>query len=480
MGSGILIMIKFLLLFLLPIVAHAQFANTAFFQLRTKQLTFTTTAQTVFQGNCSGIVTVQSRNGSGAAQNVTSTTTVTISASATTSYFSDAYCRSPIATFSIPSGQNSVSFYFVTSTVSTNTLTASATGFKTGTQDETIQVNPYVWVGLGGDANWTTVANWQGGAAPTSTQVAVFNSTCTSNCSPTINSSISVRGIRMDSDYSGTITQGAGASITIGSAAFLQYGGNFTGANADIVLNGSPLIVNAGTFTSTSTSLKFVDARGGYSSFDTFVVTNPSSFIHNNGLVWFHVRSNNNPIHLVKLAANNPMYDFRMRDDSGGADDAIVNFTSSPSRPIVQGSMTLVHGGLRGPVELQGNLTFAATYGSYLGPDNLALTFTGSANQIIDNSAGSATPTGNIVVNKGATSKISFIGNYTLIPAGQSVTLTSGRLDLGSTTLTIAGNTLSMASGTEIYLNTGILKVNGSSIPAGPYSSGAIISGAAP
>lgn len=473
-------MFKIILLLLLPVFAHAQFAQTAFYQLRTKQLAFSTAAQTVFQGNCSGIVTIQSRNGSGAAQNVSSTTTITLNATATTSYFSDAYCRNSISSFAISSGQSSVSFYFVTSDIGTNTFTASATGFKSGSQSETIPVNPYVWVGLGGDANWTTGANWQGGTPPNSTQVAVFNATCSSNCSPTIAAAASVRGIRMEAGYTGTITQGSGATINIGSMGMLQYGGNFVGADADVILSGGPLIVTSGTFTSTSASLKFVDSRGGYSTFDTFVVTNPSSFFHNNGLVWFHISSTNNPIHEIKLGANNPLFDFRIRIDGGGTDDACLSSINSPSRPVVLGTMSLNNGSIRGPWELQGNLSFSSTYGYYLGADNAAFTFSGSANQTIDNTAGVAVPRGNITINKNATSKITLLSNYTLVLSTQTVTFTAGRIDLGSYTLTIPGNTLTMAAGSEVYLNAGVLNVNGSSRAAGPYGSGTILSGAAP
>jgi hypothetical protein len=466
------------IILLLPMMAWAQFANTAFFKIRTKNLAFTTASQNVYQGNCSGIVTLLSRNSSGTAVNVTTTSTITLSPIPGLTYYTDSYCRYSTTSVSIASGRNSASFYFKSTTIGSSTITASGSGFQDSSQTETIAMNLYVWKGLGADASWTTGANWSGGVAPPAAQVAVFDSTCASNCSPTINSNVSVRGIRIETGYAGTITQGSGFTLTIGSAAYIQSAGNFIGGNSDININGSPFILEGGTFTSTQASLKLTDAKGGYEEHETFVVTNANSFFHNNGLVWFHVVSNNNPIHLVKVAASNPFYGFRLRQDLGLTDDAILSSATSTIVPVILGDMNLSNGGLRGSWQLEGNLVLGSGYGSYLGADSASFRFAGSNNQTIDNTVNIPFPKGAITVNKIATSKVTLLSALTL-SSGQTVNVTSGRIDLGGFNLTIP-STLTLSSSGQVYLNGGILKVGGSTIAAGAYSSGIVYTGAAP
>jgi hypothetical protein len=105
------------------------------------------------------------------------------------------------------------------------------------------------WTGGGGNANWSTGGNWSGGTgtggAPGSNDVATFGS-CSSNCSPTIDISISVAGINMGAAYSGTVTQASGSSITIGSSGFSQSAGTFVGSS-----NASDTITVSGNFTQT-------------------------------------------------------------------------------------------------------------------------------------------------------------------------------------------------------------------------------------
>jgi len=82
------------------------------------------------------------------------------------------------------------------------------------------------WSGGGPDANWTNASNWTGGVVPGSSDVAVFNDTCTSNCDVAINASTSILGISVSSSFRGSITQDTGSSITIGSNGFYMDGPN--------------------------------------------------------------------------------------------------------------------------------------------------------------------------------------------------------------------------------------------------------------
>src|SRR3990167_5972363 len=104
------------------------------------------------------------------------------------------------------------------------------------------------WDGGGGNANWNTSANWSGDVAPGTSDIANFDNTCASNCSPTINVAISVAGINMDALYTGTITQSTTNTITVGTSNWVQAGGTFTGGTGAITLNGT-FTLSGGTFT---------------------------------------------------------------------------------------------------------------------------------------------------------------------------------------------------------------------------------------
>jgi len=224
-----------------------------FFRVKADKLAFTTAAQTIFAGNCSGITTVQNQSGGGAAKNVASNLTVDLAVIAGVTYYSDANCTASVTSVVIATGTSSKSFYYISDTIGTKSVSASTVSGLLATQDQVINTNPYVWTGGGSDANWNTGANWSGGTAPSTTShIALFDSTsCPTNCSPTVNVAISIGGIRLSTGYGGTVTQGAGNTITLGTGGWSQLDGTFTGAASTITLNGPWAVVN-GTFTSTS------------------------------------------------------------------------------------------------------------------------------------------------------------------------------------------------------------------------------------
>ncbi|HEX4925028.1 MAG TPA: Ig-like domain-containing protein, partial [Bdellovibrionales bacterium] len=134
--------------------------------------------------------------------------------------------------------------------VDTFTYTVSD-GTATDTETVTIKVmNPFTWDGGGGDASWTTGANWHGNAAPSATQTAIFDATCSSNCSPTISAAVSVGGIRMNSGYGGTITHSGTGALTIGTGNWTQAAGTFTStASGNVVLDNATFTLSGGSFT---------------------------------------------------------------------------------------------------------------------------------------------------------------------------------------------------------------------------------------
>lgn len=114
------------------------------------------------------------------------------------------------------------------------------------------------WDGGGGNANWSTAANWVGDVMATTTDIAYFDGTCSSNCSPNIDIPVTVQGITMTSGYSGTITQGSGKTITLtASNGFNIAGGTFVGGDSLINLTSgsADFIQSGGTFTNSSGGL---------------------------------------------------------------------------------------------------------------------------------------------------------------------------------------------------------------------------------
>lgn len=218
----------FLFLFLFFLLLSGFRNNIAFKKSQESKLAFITTAQNIYSGNCSDAATIQTQSPSGVAQNASSNLTVNLATTGSLQFYSDSSCTSSITSVTISSGTSSKSFYFILTAAGSETITASATGYTSAAQVESATANPFIWTGAGGNVNWNNGANWSGGTSPSSTShYALFNSTCSSNCSPTINVSISVGGIRVNSGYSGTITLGSGNSLTIDSKGWVQAAGTF-------------------------------------------------------------------------------------------------------------------------------------------------------------------------------------------------------------------------------------------------------------
>ena len=111
---------------------------------------------------------------------------------------------------------------------------------------------PFNWVGTAADGLWNSPSNWQGGIVPTTTDVVVFNDTfCGANCSVTTNVAVSIKGMDMQSGYTGTVTQGTGNTITLGTKGWKQAGGAFVGANTNITSSGQ-VSISGGSYTATS------------------------------------------------------------------------------------------------------------------------------------------------------------------------------------------------------------------------------------
>ena len=129
-------------------------------------------------------------------------------------------------------------------------------------------------------SNWNNTQNWSttsggsaGASVPGSGDVAIFDNNSTVSC--TIDATVNVSSITVNSGYTGAIAQGSNAITVSGAATFSS--GTFTGGTANVTVSG--VFTLAGTaFTSTSGILE-LRSNAAFSS---------GSFAHNNGTVRFN------------------------------------------------------------------------------------------------------------------------------------------------------------------------------------------------
>ncbi|HLE58275.1 MAG TPA: hypothetical protein VJA85_01370 [Candidatus Limnocylindria bacterium] len=138
-----------------------------------------------------------------------------------------------------------------------------------------VQAATRTWDGGGADNNWSTAANWSSNLVPGAADTAVFNATSTKDA--TIDVAASVLGVSINMGYTGTITQAAGAPLTVGGSNFSQSAGTFVGGSSAITVNGSFTVNTGSAFTATTGTLTVTGA----------VTLAASVFTHNGGTVAF-------------------------------------------------------------------------------------------------------------------------------------------------------------------------------------------------
>lgn len=216
--------------------------------------------------------------------------------------------------------------------------------------------------GVGDGNKWSCGANWTGGVAPTSADVATFDATSTKNS--TIDANISVSGIDINTGYTGTITQASGATVTVGSGNFDISAGSFVGGGSSIDLNGT-FIISGGSFTSTTGNL-FIGSTFTISSgsFDPSVGT----VVADGGAATWNI--------VTTETFNN----FTINKNTG-----TTLSTSSGDTYVVTGLLTLTDGAMNtstgSNISTQGDIIQASTYdgGSIFlnfGNDAVAQTYT--------------------------------------------------------------------------------------------------------
>ena len=187
-------------------------------------------------------------------------------------------------------GSSAFAFFLVSVGFSLNSQAWNTrAGFSSGSS-----YSKYTWTGAV-STNWSTPGNWCGAyidgacqgatTAPGATDTVVFDSVCGSNCTANLTANVTVGAIMMQSNYTGTINQGAftftaggglntsflaSGTFNAGSAAltfssgskdsFVMTGGIFNGGSGSITLtnaltySGGTIALSNGTFTSSSGS----------------------------------------------------------------------------------------------------------------------------------------------------------------------------------------------------------------------------------
>ncbi len=334
------------------------------------------------------------------------------------------------STIIIASGDTSGTITIVTNNDSTyeqdETLRVSLTGTNQGTITvatgvgtiENNDTHPYLWTGAGGNANWTTGANWYGGSAPGNSNVAYFNDDCV-QCNVNINTNIDVRGIDTSSTFPGTITQNSGRTISIGSDGWRHRGGSFVGGNSTIVfyeaLTG--LVVTGGSFTSTSGNLNI--------RADDFRVTSSATYFHNSGTVRLY--SNN----LTNLdVSSHELWNFTFDKSSGGQASIVTSLdVNGTLRLSANGSGNLVNGTIfaSGDIYVNDN-------GS--GGESTRLRVDGATDQLISASGGGANGLSGITfASTGGT--VTMQGNMQVRFEFRHI---SGNVDMSNSTIRLVNN----------------------------------------
>ncbi|NTV30967.1 hypothetical protein HGA91_03260 [candidate division WWE3 bacterium] len=280
------------------------------------------------------------------------------------------------------------------------------------------------WDGEGSTNNWTEGANWAGNTVPANTDRAIFGGpTCTTgtpNKNVTINSGFNDPddtggGILIETNYSGTVTQGSGVSFYIGSLGFEQRGGTFTGASSgDITIQyGGDFLLSGGTFTSTG---------GILSEYDNWTISG-GTFNTNSGTV--RITASDDYYSVVSGSRN-----FNNFSIYSCADNLSI---ASGTTITVDGTLTLDSHGcgsgvLEGPGSIIANGDITSTSNGITGDG--VITISGTGNQTISGD-GSSASLPSIVVNK-PSGILTYSGTMRF---PNDYTYTAGTLSVGTSTV---------------------------------------------
>lgn len=317
------------------------------------------------------------------------------------------------------------------------------------------------WTGLGGNTLWSNPLNWTDNTVPTATDIAVFNSICGANCNATIDDNVNVRGIQMLQNYTGTITQGAGVTVAVGSAGWSVKAGTFTGSDANISITSS-MSLYGGVFTAPSATLTLGLAECTGNKIVLWV--NGGTFNHGGGRLKFNqgrpVGSSCSGNFTIAVPAGFTTYDleFSANATAGGWISA-VGYEAGFSSPIKVlrnfydfGPSQNLHFDVEGDVYLENTNR----------PGTGILQLVGMGDQKINTTGATSTQlmrinkaSGQVLPDTGVTN----IWLYGLDLVQGSFSAPTGKLILGvSTSTSVSMNSLAIAAGTTFSTNGGTVQ----------------------
>ena len=269
----------------------------------------------------------------------------------------------------------------------------------------------FTWTGEGADDNWSNTSNWLDGVVPATSDAVLFTDKYCTNCNALMDVNVSIYEMRLESDFTGTITQALGSTFSF-RERYIQESGTFIGGdsaiNAVYVAAASRRFeVNGGSFTSTSGTFTVSLSR-------TLIIDNDATFNHNNGTINF---TGNGEVYFTP--GDEPLFNFSI-NKSGGytpvfiqaplviVNDFYYNNTGSNG--------TIASSSLSKEIEVKGNVS---SYGQGIVHTNLTLT--GNSDQLIYSEASVG---GLEIASTGGT--VTLQGNPQFIIGGNRFKYTSG------------------------------------------------------
>ena len=271
---------------------------------------------------------------------------------------------------------------------------------------------------------WNTGANWSPSGVPGGSDVAIFDGgTSSGDCLIDVNAN--AVGVLITNAYAGTITQGAGKTVTVGASNYVQNAGTFAGGDTNIVVGGL-FTLAGGTFTSTSGKLTL-----GPNNNDTFSVSG-GTFNPNNGTVRVDLTAG---AHIRSFPYSVSLYDLELINNHNtqvGAISIGTGQTVTVNRNFseLQSNGPIGIGGT-GTLAVKGNITMNNTVSKpFGGAQGGLLLINGTGDQTI--SANGNRPFPRIEINK--TGGTLYLGSSTIETVQEGFVYTAGTVDVGTST----------------------------------------------
>ncbi len=168
--------------------------------------------------------------------------------------------------------------------------------------------------------NWSTGSNWSGGVVPALGATVTFDGTGNGNCN--IDVPVNIDRLLING-YAGTITQGAGNPINLGTfnggtgltnldGEFNQTTGTFVGGDENIVVSG-PVQILGGNFTSTQDTLF---------AWQDYSVQIGANFVHNGGTVSWSTESASS--NTINISGNHSLHNLHLYPTGNGNTAAVL------------------------------------------------------------------------------------------------------------------------------------------------------------